>query len=109
MNQALYEKQKLRFHFLNKMYEISAGNTETLISGEGVAIELGYQRSTKKSVSAVNFLRGKYLIEDVNFVAGPLGILKITPRGICEIEAALSKPELPTQHFPPINILKTKN
>jgi hypothetical protein len=105
MSEALKEKQRIRFEFLNKMYEMTGGNTDKRIHGSELAKVLGLTEKDEKAVSAVNYLKDEHLIADANIIAGPLGVLKITHSGVLEVENAISKPNLPTQHFLPINIL----
>ena len=105
MSEILKEKQRSRFEFLNKLYELTGGNTDKLVHGDKVALALGLAEKDEKAISAVNYLKGEYLIVDANIIAGPLGVLKITHSGVLEVEKAISQPNMPTQHFLPINIL----
>lgn len=105
MTQALKDKQRIRFQFLNALYEMTDGNTDKLIQGYDVAKKIGLTEKDEKAISAVNFLRGEYLIEDANIVSGPLGVVQITHNGVLEVENAISRPNQPTQHFLPINVL----
>lgn len=105
MNEALKEKQRIRFQFLNALYEMTDGNTDKLIQGYDVAKKIGLAEKNEKAISAVNFLIGEHLIKDANIVSGPLGVLQITHSGVLEVENAVSRPNQPTQHFMPINVL----
>lgn len=105
MNEVLKKKQRIRFDFLNKLYEMTDGSTEKLINGDDLANSLGLTEKDEGAMSAVNFLKDENLITDANIIAGPLGVLKITHSGVLEVENAISKPDMPTQHFLPINIL----
>ncbi len=49
----------------------------------------------------------RYLVrEGLAQYAGTGGLMSITHDGVREIEAALKKPDEPTQYFPPVNIIK---
>lgn len=106
VNQDFIEKQRTRFDFLQKLNEMSDGDTTKQVHGCEVAKALGFENDFSKLKLAVNYLKGENLIADTRIVCGcSLGILTITHQGIKELESAVRNPENPTQHFAPIHVL----
>lgn len=106
VNQDFIEKQRIRFDFLQKLNEMSDGDTTKQVHGCEVAKALGFENDFSKLKLAVNYLKGENLIADTRIVCScPLGIITITHQGIKELESAVRNPENPTQHFAPIHVL----
>lgn len=87
-----------RFNFLNKIYEISNGQTAYMVDGwEQVGKPLGFDWNYSKIIC--HFLNDEGLTE-------PMGAgirLSLTHDGLKEIEKALNEPDKPTEHFAPVN------
>lgn len=98
------KKKNDRFNFLNKIYEISDGQTSYIVDGwEQVGKILGFDWNY--STNIYHYLNDEGLIE-------PMGAgirLSLTHDGLKEIEKALNEPDKPTEHFPPINQYNTIN
>lgn len=110
MNKSLKRKQQQRAAFLNKLYEISDGDSDSLKNGAEVATQIGLEDGDEDKVRAIaNYLEGEGLIRVEWLVGGFPGYVRITHRGILEIEAALGAPDNATEHFMPINILNIEN
>lgn len=110
MNESLKKKQKQRVAFLNKLYEISDGDTDQFINGGELAVQLGYEDGDEDEVRNIaNYLAGEHLIKVEHFVGGFPGLVQLTHFGLKEIESALGAPEKATEHFMPINILNIEN
>ncbi len=92
-------KQK-RFQFLLKVYNLSDADENKDIQSYKLGKSLGFSNNFTSNV--IRYLYKEGLIkfkEDSGVVIG------ISHYGIIEVENALSKPDKPTEHFPPINII----
>ena len=106
MSEILKKKQQQRITFLNKLYELSEGDTEKLINGAEVASHIGFQNGDENTVRNIaNYLEGEGLIRVTRVIGGFPGSVSLTHTGLVEIESALCAPDKPTYHFLPINIL----
>mgnify|MGYP000001706433 CR=1 FL=1 len=106
MNEDLKKKQQLRVAFLNKVYELSSGDTEKFINGGEVATEIGLKNGEEDQArTAANYLEGEGLVRIERVRGGFPGHIRITHEGLREIEGALGNPDKPTEHFMPINVL----
>ncbi len=88
------QKQAQRFQFLHKLYEVTDGDKFADINMFELGTSLGYSRELTSSL--VQYLEGEGLIEGNSFGGG----ISISHRGVVEVEQALTKPEIPTDHFP---------
>ena len=102
------QRKSKRFQFLHRLYEMSHGlkpiRVLVLRKELGLAIE--------EVEDAVKYLMGERLIrfwelDDLRSYSPwtVRGEVCLTHHGVVEVEAALSEPEKPTQHFPPLNII----
>lgn len=103
MQEILKEKQRIRLTALNKIYEISDGNVDEYINGEDLikACEI----SADQLKMAADYLEGEALIEVKRVSGGLPALIRIRHPGVIEVEQAFQKPDQPTTHFPPMNIL----
>ncbi len=89
----LEERKLRRFHFLKYLYERTDGN-------EAAHAEVSYHLGVSLEVYQTEF---RFLAKQ-GLVDGTRGIVHLTHAGVVEIEAALSQPDKPTEHFP-VNII----
>jgi DNA-binding MarR family transcriptional regulator len=94
------ELKKMRFNFLNLLYEKSGGDkfNRSMVMNE-IGAELGYEHADIQKIC--QYLEGEGLIEHVRMGGG----IAITHYGVKEVEEAISNPEEPTHYFPPVNII----
>jgi len=90
------EKRKLRFQFLNSVYEKTEGDKLQSVNMFELGKELGWDESTTDLT--VQYLVGEGLIK--HFTMG--GNIIITHNGVVEIENALAHPQESTNYFPPV-------
>ncbi|PWW34573.1 hypothetical protein DFO83_111100 [Idiomarina loihiensis] len=110
MSDSLKEKQRLRIAYLNKVYELSSADTDSLVNGVEAAAQIGMGNGQEDEIRTIaNYLEGEGLLKVVARVMGgfPANV-RITHAGIKEIEGAISRPDQPTEHFMPINILNVE-
>jgi hypothetical protein len=94
----LEAKKRQRFLFMNLLYEKTHGNQYEYVDMWALGKELGFTEDQTQLI--VQYLGGKDLVDEK--VGGAIGI---THYGVVQVEAALSKPNEPTQYFPPaVNI-----
>lgn len=104
MQEILKEKQKMRLTVLHKLYELSGADIHCFVNGEKLAVACDiFDESQFKT--AVDYLEGEYLLEAKRVVGGIPALLRIRHGGIIEVEGAFSKPDEPTSHFMPVNVL----
>ena len=90
------EQELRRFRFLKYLYE-RTGGSETEIVPDAEAVR-------GSALSKDDFdLVCDYLLKE-GLIAGTLDAVCLTHAGVVEIEAALSQPDRPTEHFP-VNII----
>ncbi len=101
---SLEEKKRLRFLFLEKIYELKTEKhfhhfkTESICRDININLEVGF--------IIAEYLEGEGLIEILD---GECLIISITHKGIVEVERALLQPEEATKYFPPvINIINVE-
>lgn len=99
----ILEKRKARFEFLNKLYEITNGDSSYMVNMWELGEELGFERSVISNI--VDYLTSEYLIEPRALGGG----IAITHSGIIEIEELHNNPNESTEHFPSINIIHIEN
>jgi len=95
----IQELKKKRFDFLKKVYEVTGGDENVWPDMWEIGSELGYDRELTEKIA--QYLDGEWLIEFKAIGGG----IKITHRGIVEMEAALENPDRRTDHFPPVNVM----
>ncbi len=104
MSDALKEKQKNRLTMLQKLYELSDGDQHEFVNGGVLAQECGITDENEFK-TGVDYLEGQGLL-DVRRVSGGIpAFLRIKHLGIVEMEKAILKPDEPTDHFLPMNVL----
>ncbi|MCG8573368.1 MAG: hypothetical protein MI810_00670 [Flavobacteriales bacterium] len=94
------EKQKKRFGFLKLLYEVTEGQENCMVNMWELGKELKLSKADTSSI--FDYLSGQGLIQSMALGGG----MRITHEGIVEIEKALTKPDEPTEYFPPINIIQ---
>lgn len=104
MQEILKEKQKARLTVLHKLYELSGGDIHNFVNGGKLAsaCEISDESQFK---AAVDYLEGEYLLEANRMMGGIPALLRIKHKGVIEVEGAFSKPDEPTSHFMPVNVL----
>ena len=85
-----------RFAFLKALYDESEGSTRALVPMDVISEQLGFDR--QHSAKLADYFADEDLLRYA--AVGPM--LEITHWGVKEVEEALSAPEEPTEHFPPI-------
>jgi len=97
------ERQSERFKFLKHLYdekqnfyatEAQKSSQIPLFSPDDLGNELGFTAIETEQI--VRYLSDEGLVKRVTFKS-----ITITHRGIIEVEDALTKPDQPTEHFPP--------
>jgi len=99
----IMETQKKRFEILNYLYKESNGNTGKFFNlyEIGKTFNLGIQETK----NIVRYLYNERLID----YTGMGGEISITHKGIVEVENAVSKPDVQSDYFPPLNIINIQN
>jgi hypothetical protein len=103
MNSVIEEKRKKRFQFMNALYNQVEGQELQIVDMFELGEELGFSRD--ETDGTVEYLDGEGLLK-YRATGGAIGI---THAGVVEVEAALSQPERPTQHFPAFNVINIQN
>lgn len=93
------EKKRKRFQFLRKLYELTDGDESWCLDPSEISKEIGFDEELIDQI--VQYLEGEGLIKAVDLAGG----IVISHLGVREIEEALSNPDKPTNHFPPVNII----
>ena len=96
---SVLEKKKLRFKFLEHLYNTIDGDSRYSVSMWELGAELKIEREMISQI--VQYLQDEYLVEP----RGLGGTITISHAGILEIEEATLNPDKPTEHFLPINII----
>jgi hypothetical protein len=97
------KKKWARFEFLNKLYEVTDGDSLMIENMWELGREAGIDREDISKI--VDYLRGEYLIEFMTLGGG----ISITHQGVIEIEKSHDSPDSPTEHFPAINVIHIEN
>lgn len=97
------EKKASRFKFLNKLYEVTNGDSSYIVDMWEVGNELNFDRNLTSNI--VDYLIGEYLIESRALGGG----IAITHEGIVEIEDLQNNPDSSSEHFPAINMIHIEN
>lgn len=104
MQEILKQKQKLRLTVLHKLYEMSGGDIHKFVNGGQLAEACGISDESQFK-TAVDYLEGECLVEIKRLMGGIPALLRIKHEGILEVENAFLKPDEPTEHFMPVNVL----
>lgn len=95
----IIEGKRKRFLFLEKLYEITEGSENFIVNMWELGKEIGL---TRKETSLIEeYLEGEQLLEARAMGGG----ISITHWGVIQVEVALSKPDVQTKYFPPVNII----
>jgi DNA primase large subunit len=92
----LEEKEIDRFLFLQKLYEITEGNSSLVVREFGK--QLGFEKEKIDNIE--NYLTNEGLIKPIG-----RGEISITHYGVTEIEKSISNPNSSTSYFPAINVI----
>jgi 4-alpha-glucanotransferase len=99
----LEAKKRQRFLFMKLLYEKTHGNQYEYVDMRELGKELAFTEDQTQLI--VQYLGGEDLVDEK--VGGAIGI---THYGVVQVESALSKPNEPTQYFPPaVNIIHIEN
>jgi predicted nucleotidyltransferase len=94
------ELKRRRFQFLHALYDTTGGDTWNLnYTVYHIGGELGFDDDLTEKIA--RYLHDEGLLE----ILSKDRTIKITHRGVREVEKALSSPDTPTEHFPPYNII----
>jgi len=91
----LDEIRSQRFAYLLAVYEAADGGEGRFVSSTEIQESLGFDEELADKVTA--YLRGEGLLDWAAFAA-----IKLTHRGVKEVEQALGAPAEPTEHFPAV-------
>jgi hypothetical protein len=97
------QKKKNRYEFLNKLYDVTDGDSSLIIDMWELGKEINIERKDISNI--VDYLKGEYLIEPMALGGG----ISITHEGILEIEELHNSPDVSTVHFPAINVINIEN
>ena len=97
------QKKRVRYEFLNKLYDVTDGDTSLIVNMWELGKEIKIERKDISNI--VDYLKGEYLIEPMTLGGG----ISITHEGILEIEELHNSPDVPTVHFPAINVINIEN
>lgn len=89
------EMKKKRFEFLHRLYELSGADEHKPFNMFGLGEELGFEKILTQKI--VRYLSKEKLIKHWS----PDGVA-ITHWGIKAVEQAVSRPDEPTEYFPPV-------
>jgi hypothetical protein len=95
---SIVKKRAQRFIYLRTLYEMSDGDPNLRFSFAEVQSRLGWDDSTRDQTET-------YLVNEGLATHMTFGTVSITHRGVKEVETALSKPDAPTNYFPPAGII----
>lgn len=99
------EIKEKRFRFLHKLYDLSNADENKDIQSYQLGKDLGFSNEFTSKV--VRYLEKEELIRLWDASGSTISI---SHYGIIEVEGAISKPDEPTEHFPPVkNIIIIKD
>ena len=101
---SLKQKQKTRLKILHKLYELTNGDVDKFIQGHDLASNCGIADDAQFK-TAVDYLEGAYLLEAKRLNDGTPVLVQIKHAGVVEVEGAFLRPDEPTSHFLPVNVL----
>jgi hypothetical protein len=99
MANGMQETRQKRFQFLERLYELTEGNSLVTVNLWELGAELGLSRAETDSID--EFLSGEGLIKHVAFG----GTITITHQGVIQAEALLSKLDAPVTDSPAVNLI----
>lgn len=96
------QKRSNRLRFLNELYERADGCRSHYVDFIDLGQHLGFD--VAEVVSIIQYLHGEHLVETTS------GAVALSHYGIKEVEQARTRPEEPTEHFPPaVNIIHVQS
>jgi hypothetical protein len=101
--QPIEERQRQQFEFMRLLYQSTGGSEMNTVNMDEIGSRAGLTH--QETVDVVNYAKGEGLIERV-YLGGGIGI---SHYGIKEVEEALSRPDDPTEHFPPVNMIHVEH
>jgi hypothetical protein len=93
------ERKRRQGQFMALLYEKTGGTPTEMTDPFALGKEMGL--SEEETSKLVDYLHGKYLVEWKT-----TAWIGITALGVLEVEQALEKPEQPTEHFAPFNVIQ---
>ena len=88
---SLLEKQRKRYLLLDKIYELTDGDESKILM-----LEAPEELDSKEVLSIVRYLAGEGLVDSL---ADEAPLLRISHRGVVEVEYSRLNPREPTEHF----------
>jgi hypothetical protein len=88
---SLLEKQRKRYLLLDKIYELTNGDESKILM-----LEAPEELDSKEVLSIVRYLAGEGLVDSL---ADEAPLLRISHRGVVEVENSRLNPREPTEHF----------
>lgn len=98
----LEKKKKERFQVLEKLYKDSDADSTCFFMYDDICKELGIEEKNWNPI--LQYLEGEGLVESRSFQD-----VSISHAGIKEIEEVHSRPDKPTEHFLPMNLVYVQN
>ncbi len=102
------KKRAQRLNFMNALYDVVDGlegqfaDMNAFLSKLG--LDLDKEEDFNEFQSIARYLKGEGLIETIAVESGTIAIgVSLTHKGVHEVEEARSRPDKPTEHFPPAN------
>jgi hypothetical protein len=98
----LNEKKKSIFQFLQRLYKLTGGEQFKDIQAYEIGYDIGFNREFTQEI--LLYLTKEELVQlDVR------DRISITYKGIKAVEDVFSKPDVPTEYFPPFNVIYGKS
>jgi hypothetical protein len=88
---SIIQKQKKRYELLLRIYELTNGDETKILMLEG-----SEESDSDEILSIVDYLAGEELVASL---ADEAPLVRITHRGVVEVEESLLNPKQPTEHF----------
>ena len=92
-------KKAQRALFMRRLYDKSDGAAMEFITADTLTADMHLSESQEQEL--VDYLKQEGLIKSRGTGSPPL--ISITHRGVIEVEQSSERPELPTEHFPPVS------
>lgn len=104
---SIEKKRAQRLRFMNALYEVVDGLEGWFADMNAFLTELGYDFDREEHFnefqSIAGYLKGEGLITTIHTKDRGAIAVGLTHKGVREVEAARSRPDKPTEHFPPAN------
>jgi DNA-directed RNA polymerase specialized sigma subunit len=97
--QLVLQKQKNRFDVLRFIYQETNGEEDKLTTAGDIGKATGI--SIEEVINILKYLQNEGLVKFLSafYQSSELISIKILHQGVVEIEAAITKPDQPTEHF----------